>query len=309
MSRVAFLGLGIMGSRMAAVLARKGFELTVWNRTAARAEEFAASHAGVEVAASPQAAATDVDVVVSMVVDGPQVEEILLGEDGAAAGAGPGTIFLDCSTIGPEEARRIGSILQERSMTLLDAPVTGSSPRAEDGTLTIMVGGPEEGYQRALPVLEAMGRLIVHAGALGQGQLVKVINNTVAASNATVLGEALLMAKRAGADLDALISVMAAGSGASAMLELKAGPMREHDYTSLMRAGRDGREEVRAFFKTDHMLKDVRLCLQAAREAGIQFPAGESTEQVLSAASQLGHGEHDFAALIAALEETTGTQL
>jgi 3-hydroxyisobutyrate dehydrogenase-like beta-hydroxyacid dehydrogenase len=307
--RVAFLGLGIMGSRMAANLAAEGFELSVWNRTAARAEEFAASHGGVEVAASPKAAATDVDVVVSMVVDGPQVEAILLGEDGAASGASPGTLFVDCSTIGPEEARRIGAALEERSLTLLDAPVTGSSPRAEDGTLTIMVGGPGQDFARVRPVLDAMGELIVHAGPLGQGQLVKVINNAVAASNAAVLGEALLVAKRAGADLDALIAVMAAGSGGSAMLDLKAGPMREHDYTTLLKVGPDGREEVRAFFKTDHMLKDVRLCLEAAREAGIEFPAGTATERILSAASELGHGEHDFASLITALEKRTGGQL
>jgi 3-hydroxyisobutyrate dehydrogenase-like beta-hydroxyacid dehydrogenase len=289
--RVAFLGLGIMGSRMAANLATAGFELTVWNRTAARAEELAASHAGVEVAASPKAAATGVDVVVSMVVDGAQVEAILLGQDGAGAGAGPGTTFLDCSTIGPDHARRIGAALEARSLTLLDAPVTGSAPRAEAGTLTIMVGGPAEAFARVRPVLEAMGELIVHAGPLGQGQLVKVINNAVAASNAAVLGQALLMAQRAGADVDALIAVMAAGSGGSVMLDLKAGPMREHDYTTL--------------FKTDHMLKDVRLCLKAASDAGIAFPAAEATERILTEASQLGHGDEDFAALIAALEART----
>lgn len=216
--RVAFLGLGIMGSRMAANLAEREFELIVWNRTAARAEEFAAAHADVEVAASPQAAAADVEVVVSMVVDGPQVEAILLGSEGAAAGAVPGTLFVDCSTIGATEARRIGAALDERSLTLLDAPVTGSSPRAQDGTLTIMVGGPDEAFERVRPVLEAMGSLIVHAGPLGQGQLVKVINNAVAATNAAVLGEALLMAQGAGADLDPLLRVMAAGSGGSAML-------------------------------------------------------------------------------------------
>jgi 3-hydroxyisobutyrate dehydrogenase-like beta-hydroxyacid dehydrogenase len=293
--KIAFLGLGIMGSRMAANLAASGFELSVWNRTAARAVQFAESHAGVEVAASPQAAATGVEVVLSMVVDGPQVEAILLGEEGAAGGAGPGTIFVDCSTIGPEEARRIGGELQERSLTLLDAPVTGSSPRAQDGTLTIMVGGPEDAFGRVRPVLEAMGELIVHAGPLGQGQLVKVINNAVAASNAAVLGEALLVAKGAGADLDALIQVMAAGSGGSAMLNLKAEPMRRHDYSTL--------------FKTDHMLKDVRLCLEAAQESGVRFPSAEATERILAEASALGHGDDDFAALIEPLERATKTLL
>ena len=289
--KVAFLGLGIMGSRMAANLATKGFQLTVWNRTGARAEEFAAAHAGVEVAASPQAAATDVDVVLSMVVDGPQVESILLGEDGAAAAAAPGTLFVDCSTIGTEEARRIGAALQKRSLILLDAPVTGSSPRAQDGTLTIMVGGPEDAFERVRPVLEAMGSLIVHAGPLGQGQLVKVINNAVAASNAAVLGEALLVAQGAGADLDALVQVMGAGSGGSAMLALKAEPMRRHDFTTL--------------FKLDHMLKDVRLCLDAAGEAGVPFDFARRSEEILAAAAAEGYGDADFAALITALERAT----
>ncbi len=293
--RLAFLGLGIMGSRMAANLAQGGFELKVWNRTVARAEELASAHRGVEVAASPQAAAADVEIVLSMVVDAPQVEAVLLGERGAAAGAAPGTLFVDCSTIGPEQARRIGERLAERSLTLLDAPVTGSSPRAEDGTLTIMVGGPEDAVERVRPALEAIGSLIVHAGPLGHGQLVKVINNAVAATNAAVLGQALLVGAKAGADLDALVAVMAAGSGGSAMLDLKAGPMRAHDYTTL--------------FKLDHMLKDVRLCLEAAADAGVPFEFAQRSEEILAEASADGYGEQDFAALIEVLERVAATHL
>jgi len=293
--RVAFLGLGIMGSRMAARLAWEGFELTVWNRTAARAEELGASYPGVEVAASPQAAATDVDLVISMVVDGPQVESVLLGPGGAAESASQGTLFVDCSTIGPKAAVAIGARLEERGLRFLDAPVTGSSPKAADGTLTIMVGGERDDFERALPALEAMGRLVVHTGPTGHGQLVKVINNAVAATNTTVLGQALLVASRAGADLDAVVKVMGAGSGNSAMLELKAGPMRAHDYSTL--------------FKLDHMLKDVRLCLEAADDAGAQFGFAALTERVLAAASELGYGDADFVALIEQLERASGSSL
>jgi 3-hydroxyisobutyrate dehydrogenase-like beta-hydroxyacid dehydrogenase len=291
--RVGFLGLGIMGSRMAANLAVQGFELTVWNRTAARAQEFAGAHPATEVAASPKAAAAGCEVVISMVVDGPQVEALLLGPDGAAAGAAAGTLFVDCSTIGASTARTLAAELGGRGHAFLDAPVTGSSPRAQDGTLTIMVGGERGDYERALPVLQAMGRLIVHAGPVGQGQLVKVINNAVAAANAAVVGQALLVASAAGADLDALVEVMGAGSGGSAMLELKAGPMRAHDYTTL--------------FKLDHMLKDVRLCLDAAAEAGVPFASAQAAEQLLAAASELGYGESDFAAVLAALERDSGS--
>jgi 3-hydroxyisobutyrate dehydrogenase-like beta-hydroxyacid dehydrogenase len=293
--RIAFLGLGIMGSRMAANLARAGFELTVWNRTAATAENFCAVHTGVALAATPEAAAGGADLVITMVVDGAQVQSVLLGTHGAALGAAPGTVFVDCSTIGPAATHMIGSLLDHRGFRMIDAPVTGSAPRAEDGTLTIMVGGAEEDVARARPALEAMGKVIVHAGPLGHGQIVKVINNAVSAVNAATLGQALLVGARAGVDLDALVAVMAAGSGASRMLDLKAGPMREHRYDPL--------------FKLDHMLKDVRLCLEEGQAVGAPFPFAALTREILSTASGMGHGDDDFAALIEALEAAAGTTL
>jgi 3-hydroxyisobutyrate dehydrogenase-like beta-hydroxyacid dehydrogenase len=292
--RVAFLGLGIMGSRMAANLARAGFELTVWNRTASTAEQFCREHRAAP-AASPAEAARSSDVVVTMVVDGPQVEELMLGEHGVATSAQPGTLCVDCSTIGRSATLEIGARLSEREIGLVDAPVTGSSPRAQDGTLTIMAGGSDGDFARARPLLEAMGKLIVHCGAIGQGQMVKLINNAVAAANATVLGQALLVAARTGVNLDALTEVMGAGSGASAMLALKARPMREHDYTTL--------------FKLDHMLKDVRLCLEEGQGAGVPFPFAAVTREILSAAAGMGYGDEDFAALIEVLEGAAGTKL
>jgi 3-hydroxyisobutyrate dehydrogenase-like beta-hydroxyacid dehydrogenase len=292
--RVAFLGLGIMGSRMAANLARAGYTLTVWNRSAEKAETFAAEH-GAAVASTPADAAALADVVITMVVDAAQVEAVLLGEHGAAAGAGEGTLCVDCSTIGPSATREIGARLGEHGLRMLDAPVTGSAPRAEDGTLTIMAGGSPEDFARARPLLEVMGERIVHAGDLGQGQLVKLINNAVAATNAAVLAQALLVARRAGADLDALVEVMGAGSGGSAMLELKAGPLRRHDYSTL--------------FKLDHMLKDVRLCLEEGQAAGAPFPFAALTREILTAASGMGYGDADFIALLESLEGAAGTKL
>lgn len=295
MMRVAFLGLGIMGSRMAANLSRAGFQLTVWNRTRSTAEAFCAEYDGVELADSPADAGAAAEVVVTMVVDGDQVRRVLLGEQGAATHAGAGTLFIDCSTIGPPAARTLGAELAALGMELIDAPVTGSSPRAEDGTLTIMVGGSAEGFERAKPLLEAMGELIVHAGSLGQGQVVKVINNSVAATNAAILGEALLVGARAGADLDALTRVMSAGSGGSTMLTLKADPMRRHDYTTL--------------FKLEHMLKDVRLCLEECEAVGAPFSFAAQAKEILSAANGRGYGEADFAALIEVLESAANTKL
>ena len=291
---VGFIGLGIMGSRMAANLARAGFDLVVWNRTGETARRWADEH-GAAVAQSPAQVAERCETVITMVVDGSQVETVLLGDEGAARGAREGLLCIDMSTIGPRAARRIGERVAERRIGFIDAPVTGSSPKAEDGTLTIMAGGAPDAFERARPLFDAMGELVVHVGDVGQGQLVKVINNAVAAANTVLVAEALVAGGQAGADLDALVAVMGAGSGASAMLELKAGPMRAHDWTTL--------------FKLEHMLKDVRLCIEEASAAGVEVELIERTEQVLAHAERRGLGEHDFAAVLEVLEERSGARL
>ena len=177
----------------------------------------------------------------------------------------------------------------------MDAPVTGSSPKAQDGTLTIMAGGRAEDFERARPLFEVMGELVVHVGPLGDGETIKLINNSVAAANAATVAEALLVGQATGVDLDALVTVMAKGSGGSAMLDLKAGPMRAHDYTTL--------------FKLEHMLKDVRLCLEEAQAADVPFPAASRARDILVAAMTRGHADDDFAALLEALEAFAGTRL
>jgi len=292
--RVGFVGLGIMGSRQAANLARAGHELTVYNRTRSKAEAWVAEHGGA-VAATPAEVGTASDIVITMVVDGEQVHEALIGPDGVAAGAAPGVLCVDMSTIAPAQTRAIAAQLAGRGIRMLDAPVTGSSPKAQDGTLTIMAGGDPQDFARARPLLEIMGELVVHVGELGQGEMLKVINNAVAAANATTVGEALLVAQRTGVDLDALVRVMGKGSGGSAMLDLKSAAMRAHDYTTL--------------FKLEHMLKDVGLCLEAGRAASAPFPAASRARDVLVAAMARGHAADDFAALIEALEEFAGTRL
>jgi 3-hydroxyisobutyrate dehydrogenase len=292
--QVGFIGLGIMGSRQAANLRRAGHELTVFNRTRAKAEAWAAEH-GAHVADSPREVAERSEAVITMVVDGAQVEAMLLGEDGAVHGARPGTLFIDCSTIAPADARRIGATLKERGHGFVDAPVTGSAPKAEDGTLTIMCGGSEEDLERARPLLEAMGKLIVHAGDVGQGQVVKVISNSVSATNCATLAQALVAGRQAGADLDALTRVMGAGSANSTMLELKGRPMLEHDFTPL--------------FKLEHMLKDVRLCLEETRTAGTGFPFAALAGELYSMGVGRGLGEQDFAAVLEVIEGMAGTRV
>jgi 3-hydroxyisobutyrate dehydrogenase-like beta-hydroxyacid dehydrogenase len=293
--RLAFLGLGIMGSRQAANLARAGFDLTVWNRTSATAQQFATEHDGVTVAETPAQAAAAADIVFTMVVDGDQVHQVLLGDAGAATQAKPGTLFVDCSTIGPAAAKDIGEALDERGYSLVDAPVTGSSPKAEDGTLTFMVGATDEEFARLAPALDVMGELIVHAGPRGHGQMIKLLNNAMAAANAAIVGEALVVGSRAGVDLDALVTVVASGAGGSTMLNLKAGPMRNHDYTTL--------------FKLEHMLKDVRLCLEEGQRLGVPFQSAAHAREILNAGMGMGHADDDFAAMIEPLEGAAGERL
>jgi 3-hydroxyisobutyrate dehydrogenase-like beta-hydroxyacid dehydrogenase len=285
--RVGFLGMGIMGSRMAANVAGAGFELSVWNRTRERAERVGDA-TGARVAATPAEAAEGADALITMVVDSPEVEAVLFGDRGAVEGLREGALAIDMSTIAADAARSIGARLGERGIGFLDAPVSGSSPKAEDGTLTIMVGGDDADFRRALPLLESMGELIVHCGPAGHGQMVKLVNQTLAATGAAALGEAIEVARRAELDLDALVRVVGASSGSSTMLELKARPMIEHDFEPL--------------FRLDHMLKDVRHYLEAARALGARTPLGDATKSLYEVASGLGRGGDDFAAVIEAVE-------
>jgi 3-hydroxyisobutyrate dehydrogenase-like beta-hydroxyacid dehydrogenase len=294
MTKIAFLGLGIMGSRMAANLARAGHELTVWNRTASTAEEFATTHS-VTAASTPAQAAAGAEIVFTMVVDGPQVQSVLLGEDGAARDASPGTLFVDCSTIGPEWTFELGRALDEKGFSLLDAPVTGSSPKAEDGTLTFMVGASEQEFAAVRPALEAMGSLIVRCGDRGQGQMVKLINNAVSISNAATLAQALVVARKADVDMEALVPVLASGAAGSTMVDLKSRPMLDHDFTPL--------------FKLEHMLKDVALCLQEGRRLQVPFPSAAYAHELLLAGMARGRGSDDISAIVEPVEDQAGITL
>jgi 3-hydroxyisobutyrate dehydrogenase-like beta-hydroxyacid dehydrogenase len=274
--------MGIMGSRMAANLRKAGFDVVVWNRTRARAEQV-----GEPVADTPRAAADGAGVVITMVVDAPEVEAVLFGDYGAAAGLEPGSLVVDMSTIAPTAVARIRERLAERDIAFVDAPVTGSTPRAEDGTLTIMAGGEAADFERARPLFEAMGELIVHAGPSGHGAMVKLLNNAVAAVNAAAIAEAFDVGEAYGLDMERLLEVMRAGSAGSVMLELKARPMLDRNYEPL--------------FKLAHMLKDVRHALAEAEATGERFELAADAEALYTAAEAMGLGDKDFAAVVEAV--------
>jgi 3-hydroxyisobutyrate dehydrogenase len=285
--RVAFCGLGIMGAPMAANLARAGFELSVYTRTREKAERFAEEH-GARAATTPSEAAEGASAVITMVPDAPEVEEVLLGEQGAAHGLEENALAIDMSTIAPTAARAIGERLADDKIAFLEAPVSGSRPKAEDGTLTIMVGGRGEDFERAAPLFEAMGERVVHVGPQGHGQLAKLLTNTMGAVHAVALAESVLAAEKAGLDPGAFLEVAAGSAGNSTILALKGRPMFERD--------------LRPLFKLEHMLKDVRHCLDEARALGVELRLGSLVEPLYAKAAESGHAEDDFAAVIRALE-------
>jgi 3-hydroxyisobutyrate dehydrogenase-like beta-hydroxyacid dehydrogenase len=227
-------------------------------------------------------------VVITIVPDAPEVEEVLLGEQGAVHGLGEGALAIDMSTIAPTASRAIAERLADDGVRFLEAPVSGSRPKAEDGTLTIMVGGPGEDFERARPLFEAMGERIVHVGPQGHAQLAKLLTNTMAAVNTVAVAESVLAAERAGLDAGAFLEVAAGSAGNSTVLGLKGHPMFDREF--------------KPAFKLEHMLKDVRHCLVEARALGVELRLGAMVEPVYTAAAEAGHAEDDFAAVIRALE-------
>jgi 3-hydroxyisobutyrate dehydrogenase len=287
LAKVAFFGLGIMGWPMAANLVRAGYELSVWTHSEGKADRFASDH-GVRAGATPRAAAEGADAAITMVVDSPEVEATLLGDDGAAGGLNDGALCIDMSTIAPSAATALGERLTERGLEFLEAPVSGSRPKAEDGTLTIMAGGTDEAFGRARPLLDAMGELIVHVGPQGHGQMAKVLTNMMGAVNAAGLGEGVTVARKAGLDPGAFLEVAGGSAGNSTVLKLKGKPMFEHDFDPL--------------FKLEHMLKDLRHALSEARRLGVELDLAQLAERLYARAAEEGHGHEDFAAIVTAVE-------
>jgi 3-hydroxyisobutyrate dehydrogenase len=284
--RVAFAGLGIMGAPMAANLVRAGLEVAVYTRTLEKAERFAAEHDGARAAATPADAAAEADAFVSIVPDAPQVEEVLFGESGAAAALPDGGLVVEMSTIAPTTSKAIAERLAPRPY--VEAPVSGSKPKAEDGTLTIMAGASPEDFERARPLFEILGERIVHVGPVGHGQMAKLLTNTMGAVNAAALAECVHTAQAAGLDRRAFLEVASGSAGASAMVALKGEPMFEERFEP-------------ALFKLEHMLKDVRHCIDEARAIGIELKLGALAETLYAQAAEDGLGEKDFAAVYSAL--------
>ncbi len=285
MERIAFLGLGTMGAAMAANLARAGFPVTAWNRTAGRAAELV--ELGVHEAESPAAAAAQAEIVVVCVSDTPDVEAVLFGPDGVVEGAAPGTLVIDCSTIAPSGSWDFAARLREHDLQMIDAPVSGGSEGARNATLTIFVGGDEQDVERARPVLGALGRTITHVGPIGAGQAVKAVNQVILAGTYLGVAEGVVLAIKAGLDVEQVVGALGGGAAQSWVLANRSGRMLDNEYP--------------LGFKVALHRKDLAIALELAAQLGAALPVSALAAQLETGLIARGHGDDDMSALARAI--------
>ncbi len=293
MERIGFIGLGIMGGGMTHNLLKAGQDVTVWNRSMARMDEFAS--AGAKTASSPADLAARCDVILICVSDTPDVEQVLFGAEGVSAGIRPGALVVDHSTISPQKTVEMAKLLNAQGAAYLDAPVSGGSEGAAKGTLSIMVGGEAADVQRAMPILQAYGKNITHVGAQGAGQMAKLVNQILVVVNQLAASEALLFAQAGGLDLAKTIEAVKNGAAGSWMLANRGPQMIVRDF--------------RPGFTIDLQQKDLRLVLDAADEMGVPLMATSLVFQLYRTLQSQGLGGDGNHGLVKALEQLMGVEL
>ncbi|NDJ86642.1 MAG: NAD(P)-dependent oxidoreductase [Chloroflexi bacterium] len=288
--RIGFIGLGIMGRGMADNLLQAGFELTVWNRTPERMESFIAK--GAAGAQHPADLAQKSDIIITCVSDTPDVEEVILGKNGVIHGVQPNALLIDMSTISPATTRHIAAKLAEKEAHMLDAPISGGSEGAAQGTLSIMVGGEEAQVDRAMPCFQAMGKTITYVGGHGAGQTVKLVNQVLVVINGLAVSEALLFAQAGGLDLQRTLDAVTQGAAGSWMLSNRGPQIIARDW--------------RPGFTIDLQQKDLRLVLEAADQMGVPVLGTSLVFNLYRALQQQGLGAEGNHALAKALERIAG---
>lgn len=285
-SRVAFIGLGTMGSAMAANLIRGGFEVTVHNRT--RDKERPLAEMGAARAENPASAAARSDIVVIIVSDTPDVEEVIFAPFGVAEGAADGSLVIDMSTIDPESTRMFASRLSEKGIRMIDAPVSGGTEGARAGTLSIMVGGSSGDVAQAMPLLETMGSKITHIGPVGSGQMAKAINQVVVGGTLLAVAEGIVLGTKAGLDMTRVLEALAAGAAGSWSLSNR-GPR--------MLAG-----EFPLGFRLALHRKDLGIALAAAERLGADLPGTRLVASLEDALIAAGFADSDVSAIVRAVQ-------
>jgi 2-hydroxy-3-oxopropionate reductase len=285
--KVGFVGLGIMGTAMAGNLLETEYELVVHNRSRTKAEQLISR--GALVADSPREVAEVSDIIITMLPGPPEVDEVVAGEGGLLEGAGEGSLIVDMSTSSPLLARQLAHTARERDVGMLDAPVSGGDVGARDGTLSIMVGGEDEDFERARPLFETMGETVVHVGGAGAGQVVKACNQIVVALVIEGVAEALVLGSKAGVAPHKVVEVLSGGLASSKVLEVKGEKFSSHDFAP---GG-----------KVEYHRKDLGIALAAGREYGVTLPVTALVEQMFGVLEAKGRGGWDHSALLTLIEE------
>ena len=288
--RIGFIGLGIMGKPMAKRLVGAGFPVVVHNRSRESVEELA--EAGADAATSPREVAERSDVVITMLPDSPDVEAVVLGEDGVIDGLSEGMLLIDMSTIAPATARRVHEALSERQVEAIDAPVSGGEPAAIDGQLSIMAGGSEAAMQRAEPIFAELGKATTHIGGPGAGQVAKAANQVVVALTIQAVAEALTLAAKADVDPARVREALLGGFAQSKILEAHGEKMLE--------------DRFEPGFRIELHRKDVGIALETAREQGVALPATALVAELFNALIAQGAGDRDHSALVTLYRQLSG---
>jgi len=293
MLTVGYIGLGLMGKSIARNILKAGFPLVVHNRSRLAVDELAAE--GAQTASSPADVAARVEVVFTNLPDTPDVEEVVLGRDGIAAGAQPGLIWVDNSTIKPAAARLLAARLAGQGVFALDAPVSGGDVGARNATLAIMVGGPAEALDMVRPVFQAMGKTVTHVGEAGAGQVAKAANQIMVAAQMVALGELLIFSQKAGVDPQKVVEAIKGGAAQCWTLDVKPPRLFAGNRTP--------------GFKSHLMAKDLNIILETAREYGIPLPSAAVDAQLYNAMLQNSMGDLDNSAVVGMIEALAGVEL
>ncbi len=279
---IGFIGLGLMGNLMAKNILRSGFDLTVYNRTTSKTNEF--KKLGANIVSSPKKLAQDVDIVITMITAAKDVKQVLFGKNGIVYGKNKNLIVIDMGTIGPTAAKEIAMMLEKNKVDFIDAPVTGSTPKAKTGELTIFVGGKKEVYEKIKPVLLAMGKNIHYVGPTGSGQAIKMINNQVIATTIQAVMEGMLLADAMGLDRKKAAEILKTVPAFSFMMNLKLPNYVENKFPLL--------------FSTANMKKDLELAYFEMKKGGKNLPVLKKLIEIYKKATKAGLSHKDFASII-----------
>lgn len=296
--QIGFIGIGVMGRPMTLNLLKAGHHVTIFARHPEKAEVQEVLQAGAKQAPSPRAVAMVSDMVITMLPNSPEVEEVVTGEQGILAGARQGLIIIDMSTIAPATSRKLGELAATRGVHFLDAPVSGGSQGAVNGTLTIMVGGEQDIFEQARPVLEAMGKAenIFYVGPQGTGEVVKLVNNILVGTIAASIAESFVLGVKAGVDVETMAKIIGVSAGASWQLSAQF-PLRA--FNGSFQPG----------FMTDLLHKDLGLALELAAEKQTSVPMTALARQLYEMARAAGYGREDYTSLLKVLEGMAGVKV